>query len=1362
MQICYHRQKHSHKKHMPTRKFFRTFLVVALLGCIAAGTAYKFLTTHASGIAYSSTKAGNWDDPSIWSPTGVPGDGDTATIYAPITINGNVTIGTNAPDHTALDIRADMVVATGATLTLHGNVVQNAADGGDERGKYVTALAGSRIVFDATRASPASTTWTWTIGIGRLILQGTSDARIRVESLAGGGNGRFANGDVISTGSVDATYADFLRIGDALHDAIQTNFYYYHHESILRLSHCTIEQSGVVNAALSYGAGTFDISDSRFIRSVGLMPLNLVWNGALGGTQQIVNTDFDAPVSLQSANFTISGNTYRAPWVIDSVIQPETAGPYPPLTYAFNWPAWQSPASFLAADTTTGGNWTASYGADGYQVIGGTASLPSYATVTNIGTTDCTWAAAGTTTDERAPYTSPSATSRAAACWFGFGHSPNSYSPFSVDVNMTDGAAHKVSLYALDWDGGNRVERIDVIDAVSGQVLDSRSVSSFQNGAYLSWNIRGHVVLRFMGTINTAVVSGLFFDPPTGTPPSLNVAPALTRGSATTYTVTLPSTVPSTSVVFTPSDAGKGGTFNPTSLTLTNATPSATFTYTPTALGTGAISIANNQGLMDADPIPFTVTTPATTYLLTAPSPATSIAGEASDPFTVSLLPFTLVTGTMTVTPTDGGAGGTFSPASVSLSNASPSATFTYTAHAGGTVTISTANGGGLTDPSSATLTVAGSALTTYSFTGATRGEVAHDATFTVGLEEGTINGTVTVTPHASNGDGTFSPANVSLTNSRRSATFVYRPAKWGARTISVTNDRGLGNPSPASFLSMIQTGRSGMAPSGNATLDLGGFDLFANGPWLQEFKRDISNDPADPDSDRIMNTDTGLVNTTLNVNNFAGRYGMPINVVPGTQPLVPVELKSPWNSQCDAGPMPIPAYPSMEGWTDTGILPTEGNYGDGHMLILVRNEQTGGADTLWESSRMYVTSTGAWVSGYGDFKFDLTTGIPRPTNWTSGDAAGLPILPLLVRYDEVVRGDIGHIVRISLKNEYTSQSYVWPARNGASGGQGRGSGVPFGARFRLKQSWYDAHKDEFTGQARVILDGLRKYGMINADNTGNDPRPQLNPVPDDRWDWSNLQSLNGVPMSAFDIVDMHPVVEVTGPTVGIVGQPVTMTFSHWPPYDQNFSHPYLALIENGDAGKGLTPYVFLWPGHSPQFAPFVPTTAGTLSISILDTNYDRTTAPFTFTAINPENALTLRTSFRTLRAGQSDPPLATLTIKDGGATILTQDVTFTSGKGIASLPDDVKNNTHTLTLALTATGYTAVSAQVAGGVSGKVVTLPALTFGDLSGGNSQVTTPSVLQAIQCLASATNCGDILTPLLPLTFSDIVRLIRFMR
>ena len=100
----------------------------------------------------------------------------------------------------------------------------------------------------------------------------------------------------------------------------------------------------------------------------------------------------------------------------------------------------------------------------------------------------------------------PNATDRIAACWYTGGTS-------SFDVNLTDGEAHSVSIYTLDWDSFARAERIDVLDAAAGAVLDSRATASFHDGQYLVWAVRGHVVFRvtFSGGVN-AVVSGIFFD----------------------------------------------------------------------------------------------------------------------------------------------------------------------------------------------------------------------------------------------------------------------------------------------------------------------------------------------------------------------------------------------------------------------------------------------------------------------------------------------------------------------------------------------------------------------------------------------------------------------------------------------------------------------------------------------------------------------------------------------------------------------------------------------------------------------------------------------------------------------------------
>jgi hypothetical protein len=93
-----------------------------------------------------------------------------------------------------------------------------------------------------------------------------------------------------------------------------------------------------------------------------------------------------------------------------------------------------------------------------------------------------------------------------ASCWY------SSSGSFSVDINLTDGQAHKISLYALDWDFAGRSERIDVVDPTTGTVLDTRTISSFGSGVYLSWTVKGHVQFRFTGLSGpNPVISGLFF-----------------------------------------------------------------------------------------------------------------------------------------------------------------------------------------------------------------------------------------------------------------------------------------------------------------------------------------------------------------------------------------------------------------------------------------------------------------------------------------------------------------------------------------------------------------------------------------------------------------------------------------------------------------------------------------------------------------------------------------------------------------------------------------------------------------------------------------------------------------------------------
>ncbi|HVA91872.1 MAG TPA: hypothetical protein VNL71_18755, partial [Chloroflexota bacterium] len=161
-------------------------------------------------------------------------------------------------------------------------------------------------------------------------------------------------------------------------------------------------------------------------------------------------------------------------------------------------------AAYLGPDTTTQGNWKGVYGADGYDVFEDSASLPAYAALTpDANKRDYTWSSSPTDTRalERAT------TGRIAACWYN----PSSY---TMDLNLTDGQPHEVTLYFLDWEPEGRSELIDILDANNGSTLDSRTVSSFSGGVYLTWTITGHVTISLNKAGDPAtntVCSGIFF-----------------------------------------------------------------------------------------------------------------------------------------------------------------------------------------------------------------------------------------------------------------------------------------------------------------------------------------------------------------------------------------------------------------------------------------------------------------------------------------------------------------------------------------------------------------------------------------------------------------------------------------------------------------------------------------------------------------------------------------------------------------------------------------------------------------------------------------------------------------------------------
>lgn len=164
-------------------------------------------------------------------------------------------------------------------------------------------------------------------------------------------------------------------------------------------------------------------------------------------------------------------------------------------------------ARFVKSDGTSGGNWRGSYGADGYSIAQQASSFPAYADVSVTGHNFWTWE--GTTSDVRA-LQKPGSTDRIAACWY-------SATSFTIDIDLTDGGEHKVSTYLMDYDNylGGRNQRVEVLDASTNAVLDSRDISSFVDGLYLTWVLRGHVKIKFTNLAsgsNNAIISGLFFD----------------------------------------------------------------------------------------------------------------------------------------------------------------------------------------------------------------------------------------------------------------------------------------------------------------------------------------------------------------------------------------------------------------------------------------------------------------------------------------------------------------------------------------------------------------------------------------------------------------------------------------------------------------------------------------------------------------------------------------------------------------------------------------------------------------------------------------------------------------------------------
>jgi len=258
--------------------------------------------------------------------------------------------------------------------------------------------------------------------------------------------------------------------------------------------------------------------------------------------------------------------------------------------------------------------------------------------------------------------------------------------------------------------------------------------------------------------------------------------------------------------------------------------------------------------------------------------------------------------------------------------------------------------------------------------------------------------------------------------------------------------------------------------------------------PSTNVWNKDVAGLPVRGDSTTLLNT-IGL-DIGLHPDFDAIGDGIPYNIVTDSTPRYTVGFYYP--DESDPGPYPIPSNPLIEAGSDRHILLW--NQASCHLYEIYDASLTGGV----------------WSAGSGA-TWDLTSNALRPDTWTSADAAGLPILPGLVRYDEVGTGAILHALRFTAP--VTRSAHIYPARHDAGSGTSA-SLPPMGLRVRLKASF---NIGGFDPKVQVLLTALKRYGMILADN--GSPW-YISGVPDARWNDDAFHLLNQVRGSDFEVVD--------------------------------------------------------------------------------------------------------------------------------------------------------------------------------------------------------------------------------------------------
>lgn len=285
--------------------------------------------------------------------------------------------------------------------------------------------------------------------------------------------------------------------------------------------------------------------------------------------------------------------------------------------------------------------------------------------------------------------------------------------------------------------------------------------------------------------------------------------------------------------------------------------------------------------------------------------------------------------------------------------------------------------------------------------------------------------------------------------------------------------------------------------------------DIF---PADHPLNRDISSDSTDPRSDAIIRLiGTPEIHCDFGNGLWNGSpIGIPFILVCGSQTKIPVVFRANgydgnYGDESDPGPYPVPLIAPVEGngQADSHVLAVDL---DNLMLYELYNASPDNRNGRWEAS-----SGAVW---------DLQTNSRRPMGWTSADAAGLPILPLLIRYEEIVRGEIDHPIRFTLTNAKSMRAYTGAASHWSSGGNtDMNAPTPFGMKLRLKA---DFDITSFSPTNQVILRAMKKYGLIFAD-IGADF--YIGGAHDERWSNDELRELKRLTADRFEVVKMGAII---------------------------------------------------------------------------------------------------------------------------------------------------------------------------------------------------------------------------------------------